>query len=217
MEIKIPYHIDIKEHLKENFPDIVSSGYQIISKSLDSRKANLGVVPKYIYQIEKIQNNLNPLPSIDIIKKQQIQNLGCKPIILGMGPAGLFCALKLGELGIPCIVIERGERAKERMRSIAQFWRYGKLNPESNVCYGEGGAGFFSDGKLYTRVESPHLEYFLNKLVELGAPEHVKYYKNPHLGSNGIRKLLEVLTQKLEDQGHELLFNSCVEEILFDL
>ncbi|RLA61206.1 MAG: hypothetical protein DRQ89_11700, partial [Epsilonproteobacteria bacterium] len=206
----LEFNRDLEKAIKKKFPQL--KGFRILSKSLDARKSNLGRTPKYNYQVEvslpgddfehftETFSHLGPLPQ--------------KPIIVGAGPAGLFCALRLAEYGIPSIIIERGGRAQERMKKIAKFWRNGQFDGENNVCFGEGGAGLFSDGKLITRIKSPFIKYVMHKFVEFGAPPEVEYLSNPHLGSNKIRPLINKITDYLKGKGCEILYHSKVTEIL---
>ena len=207
----LEFNQDLEKALKKKYPKM--EDFRILSKSLDARKSNLGRTPKYNYTVEvklpgeedfaeylETFKNLGPLPQ--------------KPIIIGAGPAGLFCALRLAEYGIPSILIERGGRAQERMKKIAQFWRYGEFDGENNVCFGEGGAGLFSDGKLITRIKSPFIKYVMHKLVEFGAPPEVEYLSNPHLGSNKIRPLINKITDHLKAAGCEIHYHSKVTKIL---
>ena len=207
--VTLAFDASLDEYLKRNYP-----GYKdikIFSKSLDARNAPKGRKPKYHYKGEVYFETLRPAPK----KNEQVSSYkGDPPIIIGAGPAGLFCALALVEKGIKPILIERGEGANQRMRSIAKFWRYGELNPESNVCFGEGGAGLFSDGKLITRVKSEHIPYVMNKLVEMGAPKEIAYLSNPHLGSNKIRGLIMNIRRYLIEKGCEVRLNSKVVDIL---
>ncbi len=206
----IPFYLKIDNEIKERFPEAVD--YRILSKSLDARGANRGVEPKYIYHIEYIQNG-EEFESFE--ESFYPKNLtGEKPIIIGAGPAGLFCALRLIEYGIPSILIERGERAHNRMKKISAFWRYGQFDEENNVCYGEGGAGLFSDGKLITRIKSPYVQYVMKKLVDFGAPEEVQYLSNPHLGSNKIRGLINSISDYLIKHGCEIYYNHRMEELI---
>jgi uncharacterized FAD-dependent dehydrogenase len=201
---------DLERALKKKFPKL--EDFRILSKSLDARKSNLGRTPKYNYTVEV------KLPGEDFTEYlETFKNLGPlpqKPIIIGAGPAGLFCALRLAEYGIPSVLIERGGRAHERMKKIAQFWRYGEFDGENNVCFGEGGAGLFSDGKLITRIKSPFIKYVMHKLVEFGAPKEVEYLSNPHLGSNKIRPLINKITDYLKEAGCEIHYHSKVTKIL---
>jgi uncharacterized protein len=211
---KLPYNQNIDDYLAKNFPKI--SKYRILTKSLDARKAQRGKKPEYHYQIEFTEGDSDFEKGSYSFDFKKVNNTGAKPIIVGCGPAGIFAALRLLDHGIPSILIDRGESAKARMRSIARFWRYGELNEDSNVCYGEGGAGLFSDGKLITRIKSPHTQYVLQRLVDFGAPEEILYQKNPHLGSNKIRSLISQLTHYMEEKGVEIRYETKVTEVLFE-
>lgn len=210
LQFTIAYSVDIETHIRENFPEVVD--YRIRSKSLDARKANQGRVPsvhyilEVIYQDEEFPTNKESFSPHDPLK--------APPIIIGAGPAGLFCALRFAEYGIPTMIFERGTRAHERMKHISKYWRRGELDPDNNVCFGEGGAGLFSDGKLITRVKSPYVQYVMDKFVEFGAPAETAWVSNPHLGSNKIRQLIGKITGYLSEKGHSFHYNSRVAKIL---
>ncbi|MCO4795158.1 MAG: hypothetical protein KC493_15685 [Bacteriovoracaceae bacterium] len=208
------FHLDFEQslddYIKDEYPDVVD--YRILSSSLDARKANRGKRPRYQYRIEMISSGEIFTPFSE--KFVDLGSLPQKPIIIGAGPAGLFCALRFVEYGIPCTVIERGSRAHERMKHIAKFWRYGEFNPEDNVCYGEGGAGLFSDGKLITRVKSPYVQYVMNKFVDFGAPPETAWTSNPHLGSNKIRGLISSITDYIKSKGCDVHYNTKVSELV---
>lgn len=212
VNFSIPYDNDLESFLEKNHSPFAD--YRILSESLDARGANRGVSPKIQYTIELVQNGEEFDQNIE-----KFENLGPfknPPIIIGAGPAGLFCALRLAEYGIPSLIFERGEKASERMKKISKYWRKGDLDTENNVCYGEGGAGLFSDGKLITRIKSKFIDYVMNKFVELGAPKEVAYLSNPHLGSNKIRLLIGKLTDQLKEKNCTIHYQSRVEELLFD-
>ena len=135
-------------------------------------------------------------------------------IIIGSGPAGLFAALRLVERGVPCLLLEQGSEAPKRMKSINRFWRYGELDKKNNVCFGEGGAGLYSDGKLITRIKSPHIPYVLHRLVKFGAPDEIQYLSNPHVGSDRLRRIIPPLRNHLIDNGCKVQFDTEVTEIL---
>jgi len=212
IQITLPFDEDLEKHLQQDMPKMVD--FRILHQSLDARSANRGKAPTYHYTVEVIfageQFNAFHENYVDL------GGFAEKPIIIGAGPAGLFCALRLAEYGIPAIIIERGERAERRMLQIARHWRYGEFNPENNVCYGEGGAGLFSDGKLITRIKGPYVNYVMKKFVDFGAPAETAYMSNPHLGSNKIRALINKITEYLKARGHEFRYNTRVDEILFD-
>ena len=210
--LNLDFKADVASHLKSRFPDMES--FRILSKSLDARGANRGKRPRYLYTVEVIKSG----EVFDQVETHflKLPRFKKPPVIIGAGPAGLFCALRFAEYGIPTIILERGGPAQERMKKISKFWRYGELDPEDNVCYGEGGAGLFSDGKLITRVKSPHIKYVMKKFVEFGAPEETAYISNPHLGSNKIRSLISSIGEFLKENGHVIHYHSKVDEILFD-
>lgn len=190
--------------------------YRILSKSLDARKAPRGNRPQYHYQLEVVKKGetfSHYNEEVTPVDSHQVSKI--RPIIVGLGPAGLFAALRLLEYGVPSLIIERGSPANLRMKDIAKFWRYGHLNEESNVCFGEGGAGLFSDGKLITRIKSPFIQYVMNKLVEFGAPEHIAYESNPHLGSNRMRRLISSISAYLKSKDCEIHYNCRVNQFLF--
>ncbi len=210
LQLRIPYDAGLEDTLDKECPGWLD--YRVISKALDARKANKGKKPQYLYTLEVIKEGQKFEQYGETFP--QVGPLNKKPLIIGMGPAGLFCALRLAEYGIPCILLERGVRATKRMIHIARHWRYGEFDRDNNVCFGEGGAGLFSDGKLITRVKSPHIKYVMNKFVEFGAPEETAYISNPHLGSNKIRQLITKMANQLESQGHELHFQAKVTELI---
>ncbi len=212
IQVTIAFNQDLESILREKFSPF--QDFRIISRSLDARNANRGRVPKYNYVVELIReqedftNWQEEFSSLN--NKQQI-----KPIIVGLGPAGIFAALRLLEYGIPSIIVERGAPAMERMLAISKYWRYGQLDEDNNVCYGEGGAGLFSDGKLITRIKSPYVKYVMQKLVAFGAPEYIAYESNPHLGSNKMRRLIGQITKWLTDQGCTIFYHTRMSELLY--
>jgi hypothetical protein len=214
MGTKLQLTLDFEEgpeaHLDNVYPGWTD--YRIISQALDARGANRGKRPKDLVTVEVIR----PGEEFDIHKESfaPIGPIADRPIIVGAGPAGLFCALRLAEYGIASIIIERGDRAHRRMIHIARHWRYGEFDRENNVCYGEGGAGLFSDGKLITRVKSPHISYVMNRFVDFGAPPETAYLANPHLGSNKIRQLIGKMSAFLESKGCDLHYNARVDDLL---
>ncbi len=207
----LPFDEPLDRYIKQKYPKCDS--FRVVSQSLDARKANKGKKPKYQYQVELVSSDETFHRYQETFKPKDLKS---RPIIIGAGPAGLFCALRFAEYGVPTTIIERGSEAHRRMISISKYWRSGTLNQEDNVCYGEGGAGLFSDGKLITRIKSPHIQYVMNKLVEFGAPEEIAYMSNPHLGSNKIRKIISVISQSLINDGHEFIYNNKVNEIIFN-
>lgn len=210
LQFTLPYDEDLEEYLKKEYPEVVD--YRIKSESLDARKANLGRTPKVHYILDAVKVGESfPVEQEHFKAKKPLKR---RPIIVGAGPAGLFCALRFAEYGIPTLILERGERAHKRMIHISKYWRKGQLDIDNNVCFGEGGAGLFSDGKLITRIKSPHVQYVMNKFVHFGAPPETAWVSNPHLGSNKIRQLIGKMTDELKEKGHEIRYNSKVTRLL---
>jgi len=135
-------------------------------------------------------------------------------IIVGTGPAGLFAALRFAEYGLAPIVMDRGKTVAERVKDITSFWRRGSLNPESNVQFGEGGAGTFSDGKLTTRVRDENSAYVLEKLVGFGAPVEILYLAKPHVGTDRLRRVIVNIRRHLESNGVVIRFQEKLTDIV---
>jgi uncharacterized FAD-dependent dehydrogenase len=211
-QFQLPFDVDVDAYIKKSYPEVLE--YRTLSKSLDARGAPRGKKPVYFYIIDALLSKDDEYPQGENFPK--FSPLKKKPIIIGAGPGGLFCAVRLAEHGVPSIILERGDDASKRMLHIAKFWRYGELDPETNVCYGEGGAGLFSDGKLITRIKSELVSYVMEKFVAFGAPADTAYVSNPHLGSNKIRGIITQISNWLRSVGCDIRYNSAVEEILTD-
>ena len=128
------------------------------------------------------------------------------PVVVGMGPAGLFAALYLARAGIPSIVLERGQDVDTRTADVEHFWESGMLDPSSNVQFGEGGAGTFSDGKLTTGTHDPRISTVFESLVAAGAPEDIIYSHKPHVGTDVLREVVKTIRQELISLGCEVRF-----------
>lgn len=138
----------------------------------------------------------------------------CKVVIVGTGPAGLFAALRLAEYGLAVTVLERGKAVDERLRDVQEFWGRSILNPESNVQFGEGGAGTFSDGKLTTRVRDRRIAYVLDRLVAFGAPPEIAWLAKPHIGTDRLRTVIVNLRRHLESSGSRVLFSHRMSDLV---
>lgn len=136
-----------------------------------------------------------------------------KIIIAGIGPAGLFCALRLAEYGITATILERGQPVEQRTLDVQQFWKCGQLNPESNVQFGEGGAGTFSDGKLTCRSKDRHVPWILERLADFGAPPEIRYLSKPHIGTDRLRRVVASIREHLLAKGFNFLFASRLTDI----
>lgn len=140
--------------------------------------------------------------------------LNNRPIVIGIGPAGLFCGLILAQMGYKPLILERGEKVENRSKTVETFWKSGELNIESNVQFGEGGAGTFSDGKLTTRVKDLRCRKVLRELVKAGAPEDIIYSFKPHVGTDILKTVVKNLREEIIKLGGEVCFNSKVTRLI---
>ena len=199
-----------------NKDDIINA--YISRKSIDSRKKddvhysysiNLEVKNENKYRkLEKVKNPEN----IKIIVKRKSK---VKPIIIGAGPAGLFAALTLVQNGIKPIIIEQGKSVEQRKKDVEEFLSQGKLNTLSNVQFGEGGAGTFSDGKLTTGINSPFCQNVLQEFVNFGAPKQILYISKPHIGTDNLINIIKNMREYIISKGGEFLFNHKVTDFEF--
>lgn len=157
-----------------------------------------------IQKIDKITYSIPPMGD---------KPLKSRPIIIGSGPAGLFAGLILAKAGFSPLILERGKPVEERIKDVEKFWNEGKLNPISNVQFGEGGAGTFSDGKLTTRIKDRRCEVVLREFVNCGAPQAILYENKPHLGTDVLRNIIKKLRKRIISLGGELRFSSLVTKI----
>lgn len=149
---------------------------------------------------------------------QAPEKLTHRPVVVGLGPCGIFAALILAQMGFKPIVLERGKAVRERTKDTFGFWRKQPLNPESNVQFGEGGAGTFSDGKLYSQVKDrkQYGRKVLHEFVEAGAPEEILYVSKPHIGTFKLVSMVEKMRQQIIDLGGEIRFSTRVEKLDLD-
>ncbi len=202
--------------LKINEKDIKS--LEIVRRSIDARKKDI----KFVYCVDvEVENEEKVRLGKDVLRVEKKgykpveskKSFEKRPVVVGFGPAGMFCALTLAEAGAKPIVFERGEDVDKRTASVENFWKTGKLNTESNVQFGEGGAGTFSDGKLTTRIKNECCGYVLQKMVEAGAPEEITYVHNPHIGTDVLKGVVKNLREKIISLGGEVRFSSKVTDI----
>jgi uncharacterized FAD-dependent dehydrogenase len=194
--------------------------WQILRRSLDARGRRK---PRYIYRLGLELERGTPVPDLPGVGEwpQASESLRpppalppARPLVVGCGPAGLFAALRLAAYGLKPCLLERGAPVEERMRDVASYWRRGELNLESNVLFGEGGAGTFSDGKLTYRGRDPRKAWVFEVLVRAGAPAEILFDARPHLGTDRLRKLLRRIRRTLTASGCDILFHTRVEELV---
>ncbi len=210
-DLKVGLDEDLQEKLAWLVPNY--SQFRITRKSVDARRST---DPHWVYSVDVFEQSETPADETFAIEKIAFSPSTPKPVIVGSGPAGLFAAIRLVERGIPCILLERGSEGPKRIQAINRFWRYGELDPHNNVCFGEGGAGLYSDGKLITRIKSPHIPYVMQRLVTFGAPEEIRYLANPHVGSDRIRRVIPKIREFLQANGCEIHFNTPMTKLLVD-
>jgi uncharacterized FAD-dependent dehydrogenase len=195
----------VSNRLKIRPADIKS--LDVVRQSIDARYNNvrfsLGLMVEAKGFEDRLDSNIIDLPDF---KNTDIK-LEERPVIIGAGPAGMFAALVLSEAGCRPILVERGQPIEERRKQIINFQNTGQLNAESNVCFGEGGAGTYSDGKLVTRVNDPLCSYILKTFVEHGADSKILIDAKPHIGTDILSEILIKMRKKIISLGGEVAFN----------
>lgn len=216
--IKIREDIDEKQILevacnKYHVKDTWIKDYRIYKKSIDARnKADV----HYNYTIDVLSNrNIKGAKqieekTIDLNKIKVNRQSSYRPVIVGSGPAGLFCALTLAYNGVKPIVIERGKQVEERQKDVEKKKKNGRLNINSNAQFGEGGAGTFSDGKLNTGTHNPLCRNVLQEFVKYGAPKQILYESKPHIGTDNLIKIVANMRNEIIKLGGEFLFKETV-------
>lgn len=157
-------------------------------------------------------------PDLRVVRPKRVAKsvAGLQPIIVGMGPAGLFAALQFADYGVRCTILERGPQVERRNYDVRDLRVKGELDPESNLCFGEGGAGTYSDGKLYSRSKSPRVREVYERLVGLGLTNRILVDAHPHVGTNRLIPMAKVLREALQEAGHTLRFDARVSDLLVD-
>ena len=185
----------------------------ISKKSIDARKKD-DVHYNYSFDLEvKDENKYKKLDKVKKLELPAIQvNIASKskPIIVGAGPAGLFAALTFVQNGIKPIIIEQGKPIEDRIQDVETFKKTGRLNNMSNIQFGEGGAGTFSDGKLTTGINSPYCKKVLQEFVNFGAPSQILYLNKPHIGTDNLINIIKNIREYIISKGGEFLFNEKV-------
>lgn len=217
---------DLKSKIQKLLNTKEAFSFEIIRKSLDSRnKANL--MFSYVVDI-KVNDEEKVLKRADrkVIRTTPVNysfpfsidklNDNLRPVIIGMGPAGLFAGLYLSRAGFKPIILERGKDVDSRTADVENFWKENRLNTESNVQFGEGGAGTFSDGKLNTLVKekSGRNRAVLKDFISFGAPEDILYDSKPHIGTDILKNVVKNIRQEIIQNGGEVFFEECVSDFV---
>ena len=153
-----------------------------------------------------------------VVRNGSLPTESPRPVVIGTGPCGILAALVLAQMGMRPLILERGKAVRERTRDTWGFWRKSVLDPESNVQFGEGGAGTFSDGKLYSQIKDPrhYGRKVLDEFVKAGAPEEILYVSKPHIGTFRLVKMVEHMRATIEALGGEFRFSSKVDDVLIE-
>ncbi|MFC4231085.1 NAD(P)/FAD-dependent oxidoreductase [Parasediminibacterium paludis] len=206
----------IKDYIAQSLakPSDAITGFHTLKQSIDARSRQqvwINITVNAFIDEPFAQRNINR------VQLKEVTNASKKVIIIGAGPAGLFAALKLMELGIQPIILERGKDVRARRRDLAALNKEGIVNPESNYCFGEGGAGTYSDGKLYTRSNKRgDINRILNLFVQFGAEEKILYQAHPHIGTNKLPQIITAMREAIIGHGGQFLFEQKVTDFIVD-
>ncbi len=235
-ELKLPL-----DHAEDALPKLIAAtlgvplsdiaDHHVFKRSFDARKADLLQV--YIVDVTlsssadeasilaRHAGNSHITPAPDMSYRLPVKapaDLPLRPVVVGFGPCGIFAALLLAQMGFKPIVLERGKTVRQRTRDTWGLWRKSVLDPESNVQFGEGGAGTFSDGKLYSQIKDPrHLgRQVMHEFVKAGAPPEILYVARPHIGTFKLVKVVENMREQIVALGGEIRFEQRVTDVLIE-
>ena len=191
--------------------------YRVFKKSVDARKREdirlvysvLATTTREGFGVSEEQlsrSGLKPLVRESMDPMRGDYPMGARPLVVGMGPAGLFCAYLLAKEGYAPILIDRGDDVDGRVSAVARFYAEGRLDTESNIQFGAGGAGTFSDGKLLTRISDPRCTFVLETLKDMGAPEDITLQAKPHVGTDVLRIVVKRMLEEIQRLGGEVIY-----------
>lgn len=197
------------------------ASFKIVKESIDARKKpHINIVYSVMVETDRkirIPSKGDIRVLEDVLKKPFVYGsikIRERPVVIGSGPAGLFASLILAQNGYKPLLLERGECVEKRTQIVNSFWAGGKLDEETNVQFGEGGAGTFSDGKLTTRINDKRSEMVLEEFYKSGAPEEILYKAKPHIGTDVLKKVVCNMRKRIIDLGGEVRFNAKVTDFL---
>ncbi|MCR4709941.1 MAG: NAD(FAD)-utilizing dehydrogenase [Clostridiales bacterium] len=184
--------------------------WRIVRESIDARdKRNIKLVYSVEYNYDPKEEKILDIPKVSS------SGIG-SPVVIGFGPCGIFCGLVLARAGLKPLILERGMDVDRRTEQVELFWKEGKLDPESNVQFGEGGAGAFSDGKLTTGIKDPRVHFVLSELASHGGPSDILYKAKPHIGTDILKEVVKNIREEIISLGGQVIFGAKAEALVVE-
>lgn len=229
--IKLPITAPLEDFFKAALRRANLSSGECLSasmhkRSIDARHRGGSSIPSFVMSVtveceigERKLESLLKNADVQVIEKSPLditygeKKLASRPLVVGFGPAGMFAALLLAENGYRPLVVERGSDVRRRSELVSQFIATGRLDTETNIQFGAGGAGTFSDGKLVTRINDPRCSYILERLVEFGAPKEILWLAKPHVGTDRLLGVVEKISEKIISLGGEIRYNTRLSDV----
>ncbi len=204
-----------------NLPEEAIISYEVVKKNIDSRQKNI----LFVYSVDVKVSQLELIKKWDVRHRVRVhepfiyeekvltKKINKSVVVVGSGPCGLFAALLLAKAGLKPLVIERGKDMDARVRDVDNFFQGGAFSPQSNIQFGEGGAGTFSDGKLYTLINDPRSKYIFSELIKAGAPLEIAFSGTPHIGTDKLRGVIKNIRQEIIKLGGQIRFETCLTDL----